>query len=316
MPGNKFVSYAANANAPLLGLTESQYSAIRDEVTDVIHNAWPVNFALSLESFEEHVGGAVNLINLCLASPYAEPAVFFFSSSISCRQGAPDDTCTEDFALSCSTASSTGYARSKWVVEKLCQQVAASSGASVRILRIGQMVGDSVHGVWNETEAWPLMFKGANTFGALPTTDEHPSWLPVDYAGRGIVEVVLAPGPANTAIVYHIVNPNINASWDDILAALKAAGLRFETVDRTEWLERLAKSDPDGAKNPVIKLVPFFQMRYGQAHRKPMIFLTDKTAQVAPSIRAAPPISADLITKWVAHWRETGFLDTHDAEHV
>jgi len=242
--------------------------------------------------------------------------VFFFSSSISCRQGVPDDTCTEDFALSCSTASSTGYARSKWVVEKLCQQVASSSGAPVRILRIGQMVGDSVHGVWNETEAWPLMFKGANSFGALPTTDEHPSWLPVDYAGKGIVEVVLTAGPAISALVYHIVNPNISASWDDILAALKAAGLRFETVDRTEWLERLVKSDPDGAKNPVIKLLPFFQMRYGQLHRKPMIFLTDKTAQVAPSIRAAPPISADLIAKWVAHWRETGFLDARDDEHV
>lgn len=27
-------------------------------------------------------------------------------------------------------------------------------------------------GVWNETEAWPLMFKSANTLGALPSFDE------------------------------------------------------------------------------------------------------------------------------------------------
>ncbi|KAJ7743089.1 L-aminoadipate-semialdehyde dehydrogenase [Mycena metata] len=307
-PDDKLISYAANANAPLLGLKESEYNLIRDEVTDVIHNAWPVNFALSLESYDEHVGGAVNLINLCLASPYAEPAAFFFSSSISCRQGAPDATCAEDFATSPSTAAGTGYARSKWVVERLCQRAAVKSGLPVGVLRIGQMVGDSVTGVWNETEAWPLMFKAANTFGALPSTDEHPSWLPVDYAGKGIVEVVLAPHPANSAIVYHIVNPNVSASWDDILAALQTAGLKFETVDRTEWVERLAKSDPDGVKNPTVKLLPFFQMRYGKAHRQPMIFLTDETGKAAPSIRASPPVSPDLVAKWVSHWRETGFL--------
>ncbi|KAJ7257959.1 L-aminoadipate-semialdehyde dehydrogenase [Mycena haematopus] len=307
-PGDKLVSYAANANAPLLGLTESEYIHIRDEVTDVIHNAWPVNFALSLESYDEHVGGAVNLINLCLASPYAEPAAFFFSSSISCRQGAPDLTCAEDFAPSPSTAADTGYARSKWVVEKLCQRAAASSGVPVGVLRIGQMVGDSVNGVWSETEAWPLMFKSANIFGALPTIDEHPSWLPVDYAAKGIVEVVLSSYPPKSAVVYHIVNPNVSASWDDILTALAGAGLNFETVDRTEWLNRLANSDQDGAKNPTIKLLPFFQIRYGKAHRQPMVFLTDTTAKTAPTIRTSPPISSDLVVKWVAHWRETGFL--------
>lgn len=27
-------------------------------------------------------------------------------------------------------------------------------------------------GVWNETEAWPLMFKSANILGTLPSVDE------------------------------------------------------------------------------------------------------------------------------------------------
>ncbi|KAJ7173762.1 L-aminoadipate-semialdehyde dehydrogenase [Mycena filopes] len=310
LPGaDKLVSYAANANTPLLGLTEAEYNSVREQVTDVIHNAWPVNFVLSLASYDEHIGGAVNLINLCLASPYAEPAAFFFSSSISSRQGGSEAVCKEDFALGPGSAAGTGYARSKWVVERLCRRAAREAGVPVGVLRIGQMVGDSVTGIWNETEAWPLMFKAANTFGALPSVDEHPSWLPVDYAGKGIAEVVLTQShPAHSAIVYHIVNPNVSASWDDILAALSGTGLKFDTVDRTEWVERLAKSDPDGVRNPTIKLLPFFQMRYGKAHRKPMVFLTDETVKAAPSIGASPPISPDLVAKWVSHWRETGFL--------
>lgn len=83
-------------------------------------------------------------MNLCLQSPYAEPAAFYFSSSISCRQGSPDATCTEDYSSSPSTAAGTGYAQSKWVVEKLCQKAADATGLPVGVLRIGQMVGDSV----------------------------------------------------------------------------------------------------------------------------------------------------------------------------
>lgn len=99
---------------------------------------------LSIESYDEHVGGALNLINLCLGSPRSTPASFYFSSSISCRQGSPDATCTEEFSPSPSTAAGTGYARSKWVVEKLCERAAKNTSVSIGVLRIGQMVGDSV----------------------------------------------------------------------------------------------------------------------------------------------------------------------------
>ncbi|KAJ3966024.1 L-aminoadipate-semialdehyde dehydrogenase [Lentinula raphanica] len=304
---SKFDSYAANPNVPHLGLTSEEYASIREEVTDVIHNAWPVNFALSLESFDEHVGGALNLMNLCLDSPYAEPASFYFSSSISCRQGSSDKTCTENYSPSPSTAAGTGYAQSKWVVEKLCQKAAETTRLAVGVLRIGQMVGDSVNGVWNETEAWPLMFKSAVTIGALPTMDENPSWLPVDYAGQAIAEIV-SRGDQEQSSVYHIVNPNRSASWNDILDGLECTGMTFERLEPLAWVERLAKSNPDGEKNPTIKLLPFFRMRYSGGHRQPMVFLTDKTQAMADSIRCAPPITKDLVAKWVSNWKESSFL--------
>ncbi|KAG7444789.1 L-aminoadipate-semialdehyde dehydrogenase [Guyanagaster necrorhizus] len=304
----KVTSYGANANEPLLGLTAEEYGALRDEVTDVIHNAWPVNFVLNIESYDTHIGGAVNLINLCLESPFSEPASFAFSSSVSCRQGSQDETCSEGFSPAPSTAAGTGYAQSKWVVEKLCERATEKSRVPVSVLRIGQMVGDSVHGVWNETEAWPLMFKSANTVGALPVVDEHPSWLPVDFAGKSIAEVVLSTTKPATA-VYHIVNPNTSAHWKDILAGLEASGVSFERVDKNEWVERLAKSDADGKKNPVIKLLPFFRMRYGPSHRAPMVFLTEITTKITPTLKQAPVVDRELVAKWVAHWRTTGFIN-------
>ncbi|KAJ4473884.1 L-aminoadipate-semialdehyde dehydrogenase [Lentinula aciculospora] len=321
--GPKFDSYAANPNIPQLGLTNGEYTAMRAEVTDVIHNAWPVNFALSLESFDEHIGGSLNLMNLCLQSPYTKPAAFYFSSSVSCCQGSLDATCTEDYSSSPSTAAGTGYAQSKWVVEKLCQKAADITELSVGVLRISQMVGDSANGVWNETEglftltytsfhlqsyeAWSLMFKSADIVGALPTADENPSWLPVDYAGQAVAEIVLNADPPKSA-VYHIVNPNTSASWNDILDGLNYAGMKFERVEPLRWVERLAQSNQDGEQNPAVKLLPFFRLKYGVEHRKPMVFLTEKTQNVALSIRCAPPITKDLIVKWIRHWKESKFM--------
>ncbi|KAF9458834.1 L-aminoadipate-semialdehyde dehydrogenase [Collybia nuda] len=306
----KVQSFAANANAPFLGLLEAEYEAIRKEVTDIIHNAWPVNFVLSIESYDEHIGGALNLMNLCLSSPYAEPASFFFSSSISARQGAPEHGCVEDFPPSPLSAGGTGYAQSKWVVEKLCQNAGEKVKLPVGVLRIGQMTGDSLHGVWNETEAWPLMFKSANTLRVLPSVNEHPSWLPVDYAGRGITEIVVgAKTHHEGSQVYHIVNPDTATSWNQMLDALHSAGLEFEKVKAMDWVEKLRTSESDPAKNPTIKLLSFFHTRYSGTRRQPMVFETTKTAKVAPSVGGAPGINPDIVGKWVARWKETGFLN-------
>ncbi|KZW00808.1 acetyl-CoA synthetase-like protein [Exidia glandulosa HHB12029] len=301
---SKVESYAANANVDLLGLSQGEFDSIPQRATVVIHNAWPVNFNLALQSYDVHIGGTVNLINLCLETG----AAFYFSSSISCRQGAPDETCSEDFATSPKTAGGTGYARSKWVVEKLCERAGqVAPGLTIGVLRIGQMVGDTVNGVWNETEAWPLMIKGANTVGALPQTGEHPSWLPVDYAARAVKEIVLSSHTSGRATVYHVVNPNTSASWDDLLAALHDSGVQFKAVPTEEWLRVLGDSEKDPDRNPVIKLLGFFEKRYS-SRRKPMVFLTEETSQVAPSIRDAPPVSKELVAKWVSHWRTVGFL--------
>ena len=136
-------------------------------------------------------------------------------------------------------------------------------------------------GVFNETEAWPLMFKSANSTGALPILDEvcpllpfpsytfegggsaktsqKLSWLPVDQAGQAISEIVLSTITSPTlasphAEVYHVLNARCGA-WSDVLKGLKEGGLVFETVERREWLRRLAGSEPDVSKNPTIKLL-------------------------------------------------------------
>lgn len=68
-----------------------------------------------------------------------------------------------------SSAGQTGYGQSKWVAEQICQ-AGHSSDRPVTITRVGQLCGDTKHGIWNETEAWPLLVRTANEVGSLPAT--------------------------------------------------------------------------------------------------------------------------------------------------
>lgn len=85
-----------------------------------------------------------------------------------------------------------GYARSKWVTEALCKIVSETTPVRAVVLResfrdsrafdvsptppkitgIGQMVGSTVDGRWNESEAISLQLRTGDVLGALPDLKE------------------------------------------------------------------------------------------------------------------------------------------------
>ncbi|OAX43282.1 L-aminoadipate-semialdehyde dehydrogenase [Rhizopogon vinicolor AM-OR11-026] len=295
---------AADLSANKLGLQSDVYNEIATQATLVIHNAWAVNFNLAISSFETHIRGAVNLIHLALASPRSRPADFYFASSISAvaawhGPGSIPEAIMDDPSV----AQGLGYAQSKWVTEKICQIASQQTPVRAGVLRIGQMVGDSQNGVWNETEAISLIIKCADTIGILPKLDESLSWLPVDYAAKTIIDLVNVPRR-----LWNVIHPRL-VSWSSILLSLEHSGLKFTALPRHEWIKALRASPTDEVSNPSRKLLTFFESKYGQeemAARYPL--LTVETEQASESLRGAPIADVELVGKWVAAWRGTKFL--------
>ncbi|KIJ67974.1 hypothetical protein HYDPIDRAFT_83419 [Hydnomerulius pinastri MD-312] len=310
--GSRVISLAADLPAEKLGLNNDTYLEIMSRATLIIHNAWAVNFNLGISSFEAHIRGAVNLMNLALSSPRPQPAKFFFSSSISAVASwrGPTDV-PEAVTDDPSVAQPLGYAQSKWVTEKLCQIASHTTPMHTGVLRIGQMVGDSSNGIWNETEAISLIFKCADTISILPELDESVSWLPVDYAAKSIIELVNLPAdwtPKSSCPVFHVLHP-VRVPWSSVLTSLHRAGLKFKALPRHEWIKVLQASDTNEVRNPSRKLLTFYENKYGQeelAARYPLI--TTQTEKASKSIRDAPVPDDELVAKWVEAWRETGFL--------
>jgi thioester reductase-like protein len=289
-PDARVQSFSADLTRPDFGLGPE----VLRGVSLVIHNAWSVNFNMGVSSFENQIQGAKYLLDFC----FRANARYFFVSSVSAavRSGS---VVTESHLGRLSDAQEMGYARSKLIAERLCLH-AHQAGLDARVLRVGQIVGDTQQGQWNATEAIPLMIRSAVSIGALPALDDTLTWLPIDLVARSMVEICRS---ATRHDVYHVVNPRSLHWTRDLLPMLRSAGLKFEQVSAQAWLERLASSNPDPAINPTIKLLDFFKGKYERPKSgSPVFFETKTTESVSETLRNVAAPDAALIGKMVGYW--------------
>ena len=121
-------------------------------------NQWQVDFNLSLESFEPHVAGVRNLIDLSRQSSRKPPILF--TSSVSTLGHWPakhpgekvPERAFHDFGI----PMPMGYGESKYVAERLLELAAEEFGVSAAICRVGQLAGPvKKGGMWSKQEWLP-----------------------------------------------------------------------------------------------------------------------------------------------------------------
>lgn len=303
----KISCYPSDFSKPDLGLGEAVYAKLSAKITNLVHCAWSVNFNKNLSSFEaDCIAGARHLMLLCLSAQQPTPASFNFCSSVSTVASTPGPSVPEDLPESFRCAQGMGYAQSKLVTEHLVARAASATGMRARVLRVGQIIADTKHGIWNDTEAIPLMLQAATTFGALPALDESPRWLPVDTVAAAMMDISLS---ATTHSVFNIVNPRTFHWARDLLPALRAAGLSFAEVGQREWIRLLRVSNPDPEANPTIKLVDFFASKYDNdvTKRKKLDYATATAEQISSSLGSASALSTELVRKFVDRFLTTSW---------
>ena len=285
-----------------LGLESHTYQTLADDITGLIHCAWSVNFNLALESFEQDcIAGTRNLINLCLKAGRLSAARFSFCSSVSAVAATPGEIAPEDLPPSLLHAQSMGYAQSKLVTEHIVSRAAKQTGMTARVLRVGQIIADTRHGVWNATEAIPMILQTALTIKALPTLDENPSWTPVDVIASSVID--LSASQEDT-VVMNVTNPRTFHWTRDLLPLLRGAGLSFDELTPKEWVGRLRASDPDPITNPPIKLVNFFASKYDHDEkRRKLTYDTSKAQRSASALRDAGVVDATLVQRFIEYFK-------------
>ncbi|KAL4997928.1 hypothetical protein BDV10DRAFT_194753 [Aspergillus recurvatus] len=305
---NKLIALPSDLSLPTLGLETTTYNAITSTLTDIIHCAWSVNFNLHLSSFEkDNIAGIRHLANFCLRAQRPAPAALNFCSSISAVVRSPDSSIPESLPSSLAHAQAMGYAQSKLVAEHLCVKAYQQTGLRARVLRIGQVIGDTENGIWNTTEAIPLMIQSATTIGALPKLDEFHRWLPVNTVAGVIVDISLSESDANrpkdAQAIYNIISPYPFHWTTDLLPCLRDAGLEFEELDTRAWLKKLRESYPDPVTNPPIKLVDFWTGKYDHDFPKRVVgWETGKTKAASRTFGEAKGLERDIVRKMMGYF--------------
>ncbi|KAI1337040.1 hypothetical protein F5Y15DRAFT_426193 [Xylariaceae sp. FL0016] len=307
---HKIIPLVSDLSQSQLGLTRETYTEVTTGLRSVIHCAWAVNFNMNITSFERDcIAGVKHLIDLSLAASGPSPASFDFCSSVSAVARAPSPAPEQLPELA--WAQGTGYAQSKSVAEHLCARAAdANPGLKVRVLRVGQIMADARHGIWNATEGITLMMQSAVTIGALPRLRESPSWLPVDTVARAVTEMALSEEVGS--VFANVTNHRLFDWTADLLPMLRRAGLEFDEVEPREWVRRLRASDPDPKTNPPVKLVEFFASKYDRDEFPAgRTYTTDRARELSPALADAPVLDQELVDKFVCHfmasaWKKAG----------
>ena len=319
-----------NMSEEMFGLDLSTYLTLRESVTQIVHNAWEVNFNLSINSFEPNISGVCQLIRFCLRSA-REPFIFFISSLDAVRGWSNKHTgmVPESTLTDWSVCGDTGYGESKMIAERLLD----ASKADVRsiICRVGQIAGPLAEkGTWNKHEWFPSAIASSMYFGKIPYslgTMDPIDWIPVDSLSLMIKDLVRAaankrPVSAgtddglrnlhgldrnlNSPLVYHLSNP-FATSWSRLLPSVLVAAPGLETVSLSEWVDTLRQSISQGDDlhvNPAAKLLSFFENLQSQALRGAMPAVLDNRNTIVdcPGLLQVGPVNTRMMDNWMRQW--------------
>lgn len=311
----KIICHPCKLSDTVLDLPPSIYKDLAARTTLIVHAAWAVNFSMRLSSFvKDHIAGLRNLIDFALACEKTYPPHFLFCSSTASVLG-PHRTSpiAERISHDPLSASPLGYSRSKWVAESICEQAHLRTrlGDRIAVLRIGQLCGDTESGIWNVTEAWPLMLSSVKVTGCLPQLqEERLAWLPVDVAAEAVLQVALSePRKSADVPLYHLLNPATQSTWADLLLWLRNTSPPFDTVPPSTWVSHLDGLTGRAATHPARKLLGLWKEAYGKAdvaaeggkkvgeEKEEVVFEMVETKKVAPVMRNVRPITEDLFVK-------------------
>ncbi|KIK67018.1 hypothetical protein GYMLUDRAFT_37049 [Collybiopsis luxurians FD-317 M1] len=328
LSSQKLVFLEGEASQVNLGLSDDQYKELSENVTHIIHNAWRLDFNLSLSSFEPHIRGTRNLIDFARASQFALSTRFLFTSSISAAQSwntKSQGPFPEKIESNANFAVGGGYGESKYVSERILEK----SGLHISVLRIGQISGGKPSGAWAMSDWFPMMVKSSLSLGMLPDAHGVVSWAPMDAISEAILNVAFSP--EQPPVVVNLVHASPK-SWRYVITALRKAiistkqldGDALPLVSLQKWTaaleerskhattEETANDIPAAKILGVVKLLSLGDQNVANDGNLSAeaggfnSFVTDNARKVSPRMRSLEPIGEADVEMWVKYWNKNG----------
>ncbi|KAF2637343.1 ketoacyl-synt-domain-containing protein [Massarina eburnea CBS 473.64] len=312
---HKLLVFQTNSSNPNLGLPTSEYEALVDSVTHLIHNAWPMSAKRSLSGFESQFQTMRNLIDLASAAASRHPENFKFSFEMVSSIGVvghfglgngekvtkvPEERASADSVLP------NGYGDAKWGCEMMLDETLHKHPHRFRTMasRLGQIAGSKTSGYWNPMEHFGFLVKSSQTLGALPDVDGKAYWTPVNDVAAALSDLVLSTTTPHP--IYHIENP-VGQPWSQLNTILAEELKIGSLIPFEEWVERVRQAPQHN--NPAATLLEFLDSNYLRMSCGGLVLDVKKSLEHSKSLAEVGAVSEEVVRKYIHVWKEIGFLN-------
>lgn len=297
---------------PELGLPADEYRWLVQNVTHLVHNAWPMSGTRNLKAFKPQFQALRNLLDLardvadCRAHDTGFRVGFQFVSSIGVVGNAGKPRVPED-RVPFEATLPVGYCEAKWVCERMLDETLNLYPQRFRamVVRPGQIAGSRTSGFWNPVEHFAFLIKSAQTLRAWPDFNGQLQWVPVNDVAGAVVDLCRvaelhdAPKPYP---VYHIDNP-VGQPWKEMnLVLADALDIPADRiVPFHDWINTVRRS-PLSAEtdNPAARLVDFLDDNFERMSCGGLILDTVKSKEHSATMAALGPVSPEVARRYIA----------------
>lgn len=286
---------------PKLGLTADNFNRLVEDVDIILHNAWKVDFNLSLQSFEApYLRSVQNLVELSYLSK--RKARIYFVTSVSAvmnSRSVVEESPAHDFSASLKL----GYSESKCVAEGILATASERSGVPVTLLRVAQCAGSTIQDdpPWPKQEWLYPVLKASKALGLIPSSLAPIDWIPVNQVASIISEIITSSTNKSDLQVFNIVNPT-PVSWQILVEVLQERFRRnAKIISLREWCDEIKRHDLNELAGPTLEpaLKPLVQLGDG---KDSIGYKTETTFSTSKTFASLNPIDKQLLGLWLDQW--------------
>ncbi|KAJ3495792.1 hypothetical protein NLG97_g3138 [Lecanicillium saksenae] len=307
---DKVTFFRADLSQSDFSIKSEDFTELQQSVDSIIHNAWPVNFNLAVQSFEGHIRGVRHLIDFALKSAVKTSITFISSIGTVDRwsKASPiPETNLTDLELA-----GMGYGQSKQIGSIVLDKAAKLAGIPAAVVRLGQVAGPTTQqGSWNSHEWLPTIIESSVKLGLLPESlgVMDIDWVPVDKVAQTILDMSNHTTEANDfstgAKFFNLVNPK-TVSWADITPAVLRfhlqRGKRLQLVGFVDWIKSVESAASSSNLTAVKLLDTYKAMAAGGKNGTGAGYATEKAQSASKTLANQEAITPELMALWCQQW--------------
>ncbi|KAF9461920.1 hypothetical protein BDZ94DRAFT_1322983 [Collybia nuda] len=298
--GSLYLMQSDNLFKKHLGLSNSDYSTLMDNIDEIVHGAWKVNFNLPLKEFEPFLEVTRSLAKLCIAS--GRRVKYHFISSYASTFGYPNKFVPENvLEPHLSYSIPQGYAISKLVGEHSLHMISSASPESFQliVIRVGQICG-TLDAPWSQDEMVPMMIASLPKLGVLPLCLPDVAWIPADICADALRDIIFHTD--HTSLdpqILHLANPHV-VPWSTAASQI-AQFTNVKSFSLTSWEDYINAIQHTAESLPICRLLPYFSsgLETGGLPENYALLEVSHTLKFSPSLASCPPIEGKLLRKIV-----------------